>query len=284
MNLEATSKYLTAFFRSHLQEYRAMMKDAGATKYPLDFEEERDVIQWINNVVLNIEDNYVDLSVPEAYASPQLLLEALTGLRTLADQQLAKVEPLITRFNPRCPRVIQYAHEINLEVREAIDHALSLSKDAAAVQASPLELLRRIAARLPLVAQQISKRRADRPTLKIGDEYDVQDLLHAVLKLHFDDIRPEEWCPSYAGRSNRTDFLLKRESIVIEVKKTRSGLVDGVLGDQLIIDIAHYREHPDCRHLFCLVWDDGRLISNPEGFRKDLEKRNSDFVTVAIVG
>jgi hypothetical protein len=24
-----------------------------------------------------------------------------------------------------------------------------------------------------------------------------QDLLHTILKLHFDDIRPEEWTPSY---------------------------------------------------------------------------------------
>jgi REase_DpnII-MboI len=50
------------------------------------------------------------------------------------------------------------------------------------------------------------------------DEYDVQDSLHALLKLHFDDVRREEWTPSYAGSQSRMDFLLKREKIVVETK------------------------------------------------------------------
>ena len=45
-------------------------------------------------------------------------------------------------------------------------------------------------------------------------------LLHALLLLYFDDIRAEEWTPSYAGKSARMDFLLKNEGVVIEVKKT----------------------------------------------------------------
>ncbi len=79
--------------------------------------------------------------------------------------------------------------------------------------------------------------RENRETLKIEDEYDVQDLLHALLLLYFDDVRAEEWTPSYAGKSARMDFLLKNERVVIEVKKTRLGLADKELGDQLIIDV-----------------------------------------------
>ncbi len=79
--------------------------------------------------------------------------------------------------------------------------------------------------------------RENRETLKIEDEYDVQDLLHALLLLYFDDVRTEEWTPSYAGKSSRMDFLLKNERVVIEVKKTRLGLADKELGDQLIIDV-----------------------------------------------
>ncbi|MEI6002257.1 hypothetical protein H3V53_35580 [Paraburkholderia bengalensis] len=45
------------------------------------------------------------------------------------------------------------------------------------------------------------------------DEYDVQDLLHGVLHLEFDDIRPEEWCPSYAGTgTRRTSCFPMKES------------------------------------------------------------------------
>jgi REase_DpnII-MboI len=34
--------------------------------------------------------------------------------------------------------------------------------------------------------------------MDIKDEYDVQDLLHAILRAFFDDVRPEEFVPSYA--------------------------------------------------------------------------------------
>jgi hypothetical protein len=51
-----------------------------------------------------------------------------------------------------------------------------------------------------------------RPTLGVGDEYDVQDLLHALLRLFFDDIRPEERTPSYAGESTRMDFGRRRRA------------------------------------------------------------------------
>ncbi|TOM12565.1 hypothetical protein CGH84_21760, partial [Vibrio parahaemolyticus] len=71
-------------------------------------------------------------------------------------------------------------------------------------------------------------------------------LLHALLKLHFADIRPEEWNPSYAGSSTRSDFLLPEVNTIIEVKKTRQSMTDKDLGDQLVIDIANYKKHPQC--------------------------------------
>ena len=63
------------------------------------------------------------------------------------------------------------------------------------------------------IARQLHHRYEDREALFINDEYDVQDLLHALLLMFFDDIRPEEYSPSYAGRSSRVDFLLKNEKI-----------------------------------------------------------------------
>lgn len=51
------------------------------------------------------------------------------------------------------------------------------------------------------VARQIRSRHEQRETLSIQDEYDVQDLLHALLSIFFEDIRAEEWTPSYAGGS-----------------------------------------------------------------------------------
>ena len=75
-----------------------------------------------------------------------------------------------------------------------------------------------------MYTKTLARRQRDRVPLEIKDEYDVQDLLHAILKLHFDDVRPEEWTPSYGGNSSRMDCLLKREQIVVEAKMTRKGL------------------------------------------------------------
>lgn len=104
------------------------------------------------------------------------------------------------------------------------------------------------------MARQLRCRYDNRETLTIEDEYDVQDLLHALLLLYFDDVRAEEWTPSYAGKSVRMDFLLKNENVVIEVKKTRLGLADKELGDQLIIDVDRYKVHPDCKRLICFIY------------------------------
>jgi hypothetical protein len=60
-----------------------------------------------------------------------------------------------------------------------------------------------------LVARQLRKRHRDRATLIIADEYDVQDLLHALLRLEFDDVRPEENTPSYAGAELGWTFYKK---------------------------------------------------------------------------
>lgn len=288
MNLEPTIKYLTDFFHSHQEDYFEMMRDAGSSSYPPKFEGESEVIQAIRNIVHNIGDNYWDLSIPKGYASPSLLLSALTGLRDLADRQLAEIDRILHELKVPRYDAISYAHKINLEVREAIDHGLSLSTDVVAVRSAPLERVKRLATRLPTVAMQLLRRRNEggkpRSTLNVNDEYDVQDLFHSILKLEFDDIRPEEWCPSYAGSSKRLDLLIKEASIVVEVKMTRKGLGQKQVGEQLIIDIANYRNHKDCKHLFCLIWDSGKIISNPIGLQSDLESSNSGFVTVCIIG
>lgn len=142
--------------------------------------------------------------------------------------------------------------------------------------------LRRLFSRFHRIARQLRKRHNDRSTLEVDDEYDVQDLLHALLRLYFDDIRDEEWTPSYAGKSARMDFLLKSEGLVIEIKKTRNGLTDKEVGDQLIIDVDRYKTHPDCRKLICFVYDPEGRIGNPEGLVRDLNSQHEGFVDVIV--
>lgn len=132
------------------------------------------------------------------------------------------------------------------------------------------------------MARQLRARRAGRSTLEVNDEYDVQDLFHAVLRLHFDDVRPEDYTPRYAGGNSRVDFLLKRERVVVEIKKTREGLNDKALGEELIIDIARYQSHPDCEVLVCFVYDPEGRVANPRGLESDLAKLGNDEIQVVV--
>jgi hypothetical protein len=149
---------------------------------------------------------------------------------------------------------------------------------------SCVDEIRKICSRFHIVAKQLRDyRHENRDTMIIKDEYDVQDLLHALLKIFFDDIRPEEYTPSYAGKSSRIDFLIKSEKIAIEIKKTRKGLEEKEIADQLFVDIERYKKsHPGCEYLFCFVYDPEDLIQNPIGFEKDINEKHKGEAEVLI--
>ena len=79
------------------------------------------------------------------------------------------------------------------------------------------------------------------------------------------------------------DFLLKEEKIVVEIKKTHANLGGKKLGDQLLIDMERYQEHPDCETLFCFIYDPEGTISNPRGFEKDLTKETGKISTKVLI-
>ncbi|HMO16396.1 MAG TPA: hypothetical protein PKD64_19810 [Pirellulaceae bacterium] len=148
---------------------------------------------------------------------------------------------------------------------------------------NPLRHVENICDKFHQVARTIRSRHGARPTLEVSDEYDVQDLVHSLLFIHFDDVRPEEVSPSYAGKSSRMDFLLKNEQIVVEIKKTRAGLGAKEIGTQLIEDIERYKTHPDCKLLVCFVYDPEGLAGNPRGIENDLNRDNGPFPVRVLI-
>jgi len=120
-----------------------------------------------------------------------------------------------------------------------------------------------------------------RETLRVADEFDVYDLLHALLVLEHDDVKPIEWTPSYATRP-RKDFLLGLEQIVIAAKKTGNDLGAKEVVEQLVIDIQHYKQHPGCQTLVCFVYDPENRIANPRAIENDLSGEK-DGVTVRVI-
>jgi hypothetical protein len=166
-----------------------------------------------------------------------------------------------------------------------IQEIKDFGQDKSSSRAEPLamDILVSLCNKFHLVARQLRSRHGDRSTLNIEDEYDVQDLTHALLTLFFDDIRAEEWTPSYAGASARMDFLLKEEKVVIETKKTRKGLEAKQVGEQLIVDIEKYRVHPDCKTLVCFVYDPEGRIGNPRGLEGDLSREEDGFEVKVLI-
>jgi hypothetical protein len=125
------------------------------------------------------------------------------------------------------------------------------------------------------VAIQLHKRQRGKSPFEIEDEYDVQDLLHGLLKLYFDDIEPEEYCPSYCGVSSRIDFFLRDENIFIEAKIASKTHRRRRIAEELILDKEYYSKKEGLKGLFCLVYDPNCVIDNPRGFEKDLNEEDS---------
>lgn len=146
-----------------------------------------------------------------------------------------------------------------------------------------IENIKMIFSRFNIIVRQLRKRREDRETLDVKDEYDVQDLSHVLLKLFFDDVRAEEWTPSYAGKNSRIDFLLKGYDIIIEIKMTRKGLGEKEVSDQLIIDIERYQSHPSCKYLICFIYDPEGRIGNPKGLVNDLEGKKRENISLILL-
>ena len=157
---------------------------------------------------------------------------------------------------------------------EPVSDSPSPQRRVSSVMAKPEkveDLLEVLVRGLRRAMHPLTHRRKGAQALSFSNEYDVQDLLHALLRPWVSDIRPEEFTPSYAGSSTRMDFLLPAYSLVIETKIVRDRAHAKRVGDELIIDIEHYRRHPDCRALWCVVYDPDHLISNAEGLKTDLQ-------------
>lgn len=93
----------------------------------------------------------------------------------------------------------------------------------------------------------------------------IQQLVHGFLISRFDDIRPEEYTPSYAGGSSRIDFLLKDEKQPLSQKLQEKIMEYKKISEELINDVAYYQQHNDCDSLICFIYDPEYIIQNRNG-------------------
>lgn len=257
----------------------------------------------MNYQVLKIKLNQIIKCIEDYTSEPSISVLITEGKKALKndDDKVLKyvIGELVSWYQNNIQKICNNQYVTNKEVhiknastiqelmdfivQENVDIPKTTNEKIKVVEGS-LDNLMRIINRFHLVTKQLRNRYDSRETLDINDEYDVQDLFHSLLYMYFNDVRAEEWTPSYAGKCARQDFLLKNEKIVIEIKKTRKGLSAKELGDQLIIDIARYKSHPDCKTLVCFVYDPEERILNPTGIENDLTSNNVELnVIVKII-
>ena len=187
-----------------------------------------------------------------------------------------------TTFSPETEKLIIDVISRVVKFSSEADSILSQYQLPTVVEGANL-LIENIFTKFHSIVKEISERHQDRSTLEINDEFDVQDLLRGLLRLHFDDVRYEEYTPSYAGSSARMDLLLKNEKIVIETKMIRKNLGQKRVREELIIDKAYYKGLKDCRTLYCFVYDPEEKIRNPRGFENDLSDKTETLETKVFV-
>jgi hypothetical protein len=134
-----------------------------------------------------------------------------------------------------------------------------------------------------MVARQLRLRRDYRATLEVEDEYDVQDLLYALLRLEFEEVGTEDWRPAYEEGVTRTSYLLHKDRVVIVVKKTKAGITAKELAEQARMDSTHYSGRSDCRTLVCFIYDPEGRIGNPRGLESDLTMVSDAFTLEVII-
>jgi hypothetical protein len=119
----------------------------------------------------------------------------------------------------------------------------------------------------------LSHRRKGRPVIDFADEYDVQDVFGTVLKCSYDDVRDEEWTPSYAGKAAKIDFVIADTRTATELKRARPRQE---IAEELIVDIARYAKRDSVDNLVCFIYDpDGLFLRDAAQIEKDLSGRRS---------
>jgi REase_DpnII-MboI/Uncharacterized protein conserved in bacteria (DUF2321) len=143
-----------------------------------------------------------------------------------------------------------------------------------------LTALETLLRRLPLTVRQLRDRRDSRPTLKVDDVFDLEDLLRAVLPLQFDDVRRQSRTPSYCA-TVRTDFLVGPNRAAVTAKLLQARASEPQLVREACEDIAFYERQTECGGLVILIYDPEQFLFEPRHFEAAL--RGEDGLDVRCV-
>lgn len=282
MSLEQIRKEGIAFFSEAIRKWNRLIELYNEIYG--EYHPSTDKINEANKILVWFQDNYVHHRKYSRFS----VVKSLPSGKSVTIDPIFDVIFRGANIEWICDHSYEFSDELNegrAHLRghlSSIKELKSLPKESKKEQV-PLFRIRKILSRFHSVANQLKRRRRKKTSYIIEDEYDVQDLLHALLKLDFRDIRTEEWTPSYAGGASKIDFLLKKEGILIEAKKTRADHREKQIGKELIVDITKYKEYPEVNTLVCFIYDPEQWIENPEGLEHDLEKLSTEKLNVEAI-
>ena len=121
-------------------------------------------------------------------------------------------------------------------------------------------IVRSVLSRLCDSHQQLVHRRPESNTFSLGNEYDVQDFLSALLTPLFDCVFREEPTKRAGTKASRIDIYIEALNTAIEAKFVRRRSDVARIDRELKEDIENWGITASCDHLFCLIADPTRRL------------------------
>lgn len=124
-----------------------------------------------------------------------------------------------------------------------------------------IALVDRLCRRLPQAARILATRqRKDRAPFEIRDEYDVQDLLHGIIRAYLKYSVQEDPLPKVAGtRASRADISIEELGLLIEVKYVHGPEDQKRIFEEFTQDLTLYTSWQYLQHLFCIIYNSADL-------------------------
>jgi len=150
--------------------------------------------------------------------------------------------------------------------------ALARTPAASLARRSTIESILAVIDGFPRSVGILSNRYDHRAPFPVDDEYDMQDLLHALLIPIVPDCVREDPASKVAGKSSKLDFTSKRYRLGIEAKFVRDAKHAPKVREELLIDEATYHTHPFVDTVIAFVFDPRKAMppAGDHAFEADL--------------
>jgi len=150
-----------------------------------------------------------------------------------------------------------------------VTYELLFSGASTPAPAADTALIEQLCKRLPQAARILAIRsRKGKPPYGISDEYDVQDLLHSVLRAYLKYSVQEDPLPKVAGaKSGRADISVEELGVLIEVKYVHGPEDQKRIFEEYSQDLVLYAQWAHLKTLIYLIYNSADL-RDPEAFEK----------------